>query len=146
MYPLLLHAHSVLRWLVLITLLIAIFNSIGKTSGQRPFLKKDRQLSLMALIFTHVQFLVGVLLYFISPKVIFSSDAMRAPVSRFYLVEHVTVMILAIILITIGYSRSKRAINEGKKFRNILVFYLLGLILILIGIPWPFRLPTAGWL
>lgn len=145
MYQLLVHTHSGLRWVVLATLIIVIVNSIGKTNGSRAFTNKDRRLSMMALIFVHLQLIIGLILYFISPLVIFSGESMKNEILRFYLVEHLSLMLVAIILITVGYSRAKRAIDEGKKFKNILVFYLIGLILILISIPWPFRFDTAGW-
>ena len=145
MYSLLTHTHSGLRWIVLLTLLVAIGNAIGKTGGNRPYLNKDKKLSLMAMMFTHFQFIIGLILYFVSPKVVFSVESMSNSVLRFFLVEHIFIMFLAVILITIGYSRSKRAIDEGKKFRNILVFYLLGLILMLAGIPWPFQDYGTGW-
>ncbi|MCA6075500.1 cytochrome B [Fulvivirga sedimenti] len=145
MYSILTHTHSGLRWIVLITLLIAIGNAIGKTNGNRPFLRSDKRLSLMALVFTHLQLVLGLILYFISPKVVFSVESMSNDILRFFLVEHIFIMILAVLLITIGYSRSKRAIDEGKKFRNILVFYLLGLLLILAGIPWPFQDYGTAW-
>jgi hypothetical protein len=145
MYSLLTHTHSGLRWIVLLTLLVAIGNAIGKTSGSRPYLNKDKKLSLMAMMFTHFQFIIGLILYFVSPKVVFSVESMSNSVLRFFLVEHIFIMFLAVILITIGYSRSKRAIDEGKKFRNILVFYLLGLILMLAGIPWPFQDYGTQW-
>ena len=145
MYSILTHAHSGLRWIVLLTLLIAIGNAIGKTNGNRPYLNKDMRLSLMALIFTHIQLILGLILYFISPKVVFSVESMSNSALRFFLVEHIFIMILAVILITVGYSRAKRAIDEGKKFRNILVFYLIGLLLILAGIPWPFQDYGTGW-
>ncbi len=145
MYSLLSHAHSGLRWFVLITLLVAIINAIGKTKGNHSFTKRDIRLALMALVFTHTQFLLGLILYFISPKVVFSADSMSNDVLRFFLVEHIFIMLIAVLLITIGYSRAKRAIDEGKKFRNILVFYLLGLILILAGIPWPFQNYGTSW-
>ncbi len=145
MYQLLIHTHSGLRWIVLLTLIIAIVNSFGKTNGSRAFTNRDKRLALMAMIFTHLQLVIGLILYFVSPRVIFSAESMKDPLSRFYLIEHLVIMLLAIILITIGYSRAKRAIDEGKKFRNVLVFYLIGLILILIGIPWPFRYEVAGW-
>jgi hypothetical protein len=145
MYQLLVHTHSGLRWFVLLTLIVAIFNSFGKTNGSRAFTNRDKRLALMALIFVHLQLILGLILYGISPLVQFTTDAMKDSVLRFYLVEHISMMLLATVLITIGYSRAKRALDEGKKFRNILVFFLLGLILILIGIPWPFRIPVAGW-
>lgn len=145
MYQLLVHTHSGLRWVVLITLLVAIVNSFGKTDGRTPFTNRDRRLALMALIFTHLQLVTGLILYFISPLVIFSAESMKNEVLRFYLVEHISLMLLAIVLITVGFSRAKRHIDEGKKFRSILVFYLIGLILILVSIPWPFRIEGAGW-
>lgn len=139
------HAHSGLRWLVLISLIIAIVNAVGKTSGQVAFTDKDKKINLFALIFTHIQLLIGLVLYFISPKVIFSSEAMKSDVLRFFLVEHSLLMIIAVILITIGYSRSKKALDAGKKFKSVLIFYLLGLILMLIGIPWPFMDYGTSW-
>ena len=145
MYQLLLHAHSGLRWFVLLTLVVAIFNSIGKTNGRKPFQNRDVRLALMALIFVHLQLLLGLILYFISPKVVFSAESMGNDMARFYLVEHLVTMLLAVILITVGYSRAKRVIDEGKKYRNILVFYFIGLLLIIAGITWPFRIFGAGW-
>jgi fatty-acid desaturase len=145
MYQLLVHTHSGLRWIVLLTLVVAIVNAIGKTDGSRAFRNKDRRLSLMALIFVHLQLIIGLILYFISPLVIFAGESMKNAILRFYLVEHILLMLVSIILITVGFSRAKRAIDEGKKFKNILVFYLIGLVLILISIPWPFRFDTAGW-
>lgn len=139
------HAHSGLRWLVLISLIIAIVNAVGKTSGQVAFTDKDKKINLFALIFTHIQLLIGLVLYFISPKVIFSSEAMKSDVLRFFLVEHSLLMVIAVILITIGYSRSKKALDAGKKFKSVLIFYLLGLILMLIGIPWPFMDYGTSW-
>ena len=139
------HAHSGLRWLVLAALILAILNAVGKTNGSKPFTDKDRKLGLFGLIFTHTQFLLGLILYFISSKVVFSGAAMKDSVLRFYLVEHLSIMVIAVVLITIGYSKSKRAQSDGKKFKSILVFYLIGLLLIIAGIPWPFRQLGAGW-
>ncbi|MCB0559720.1 MAG: cytochrome B, partial [Phaeodactylibacter sp.] len=66
-------------------------------------------------------------------------------VLRFYSVEHLTIMILAIALITIGYSQAKKKVEAAQKFRATFIYYLIGLLLILAGIPWPFRFPGAGW-
>lgn len=139
------HAHSGLRWLVLIALIIAIVNAIGKTSGKVSFTDKDKKIGLFALIFTHIQLLIGLVLYFTSPKVVFSGEAMKSDVLRFFLVEHSLLMLVAVVLITIGYSRSKKAVEAGKKFKSVLIFYLIGLILMLAGIPWPFMDYGASW-
>lgn len=139
------HAHSGLRWLVLIGLILAIVNAIGKTNGARPFTAKDKRISLIALILTHIQLVIGFVLYFISPKVVFAASSMGDRVLRFFLVEHISLMLIGITLITIGFSKSKRALTDSKKFKSILIFYLIGLILLLAGIPWPFQNYGAGW-
>lgn len=139
------HAHSGLRWLVLIFLFLAIVNAIGKMNGSKTFTTKDKKLGLFALIFTHTQFLLGIILYFLSPKVVFSGIAIKDSVLRFYLVEHLSLMTLAVVLITIGYSKSKKASTDSKKLKLIFGFFLVGLILILAGIPWPFQNYGTGW-
>lgn len=139
------HAHSGLRWLVLIFLVLAIINAVGKMNRTKAFTQKDKKLGLFALIFTHVQFLIGLGLYFISPKVVFSGAAMSDSLLRFFLVEHISLMTLAVVLITIGYSKSKRASLDAKKFKLIFWFFFIGLILILAGIPWPFQNYGARW-
>lgn len=141
----LIHAHSGLRWFVLIALIIAIANAVGKTNGNKPFTEKDRKIGLVALIFTHLQFAIGLVLYFLSPKVQFSGAAMKDDVLRFFLVEHVILMLLGVVLITVGYSRAKKALTDGQKFRWILIPYLIALILILVGIPWPFLDYGTNW-
>ena len=141
----LVHAHSGLRWVVLLLLIAATFKALMKWQSKAPFTEGDRKLNLFTMISAHVQLLLGLALYFMSPKVNFSGEAMKEAVSRFYLVEHSFTMILAIILITVGYSRSKKAVDEIKKFKTTFTYFLIALILILVGIPWPFRIPGAGW-
>jgi membrane protein DedA with SNARE-associated domain len=145
MYSMLNHAHSGLRWLVLVFLILAIVNAARKWNGKTPFGSSDKRLNLLALIFTHVQLLIGLGLYFISPKVSFTAETMGDRMLRFYSVEHISMMIIAIILITIGYSRAKRHQTDIKKFRATFWFYLIGLIVILLAIPWPFQELGAGW-
>ncbi|HEX3009353.1 MAG TPA: hypothetical protein VHO90_17235 [Bacteroidales bacterium] len=81
-----------------------------------------------------------------SPKVIFSSLSMKAPLTRFFLVEHLTGMLIAIALISIGYSVSKKTANETKKYNKLLVFYIIGFLVILAAIPWPFYNLGTDWL
>ena len=152
MYQILQHAHSGLRWLVLIALIAAIINAFNKKSkishidkSDVSFTSKDKMFGLFALIFTHIQLILGLVLYFISPLVQFSSGTMKNSVLRFYTVEHITLMVIAIVIITVGYSKAKRIEEDAKKFKTIGVYYLIGLILILISIPWPFRNLGAGW-
>ncbi|GAB3792039.1 cytochrome B [Spirosoma humi] len=143
MYSGLLHAHSGLRWIALVLLLAAVVVAIGKWQGRSGYTDGNRKLYLFTLIAVHTQLLLGLALFFISPKVDFSLISEK--LYRFYTVEHTTGMLIAIILVTIGYSRSKRAADAVTKQRLIGIFYGLGLLLILASIPWPFRIIGAHW-
>lgn len=142
MYTGLLHTHSGLRWIALLLLVVSVVTALQKWQGQGGYTDGNRKLYLFTLISVHLQLVVGLILYFISPKVDFSM--MSDKVYRFYTVEHITGMLIAIILITIGYSRSKRATDALTKQRLITIFYGIGLLIILAMIPWPFRSLGAG--
>ncbi len=144
MYSGLQHAHSGLRWLVLLFLLLALVKGISGWLGNKEYTASDRRFALLALIFTHLQLLLGFGLYFMSPKVSFHEGFMKEAIFRFYSVEHLATMILGIILITVGYSTAKRAATAVAKHKKIAIFYGIGLFLILVGIPWPFREAIGG--
>ena len=145
MYSMLQHAHSGLRWLVLVGLVLAIAFALTKWLAKKPFWTTHKKFALFGLIFTHLQVVLGLILYFISPKVVFAGESMGNTVSRFYLVEHMVGMLLAAILITIGYSRAKRATPEASA-KIIFWTYTIGLLIILGSIPWPGgRIPGVGW-
>lgn len=146
MYTGLVHAHSGLRWIVLILLVLAVIKALSGWSGKKEYSKGDKMMSLFAMIFTHIQLLIGLWLYFISPKVMFVEGMMKDSVTRFYSVEHITLMLAAIILITVGYSTAKRSRDAIQKHKNTAIYYGIGLLLILAGIPWPFRDLGAGWM
>jgi len=138
----LLHIHSALRWVVLILMIATIADSAIRM--YRPFKESERKLALFALISLHTQFLIGILLYFFSPKMqhIFSNrgeDIMGDSTLRFLVVEHPIMMLIAVILVTVGYSRAKRQSEHWAKHRMTFFYYLAALILILLSIPWPFR-------
>ena len=143
MYPGLVHAHSGLRWIVLVLLVIASVVAIGKWLGGSGYTDGNRKLYLFTLIAVHTQLILGLILYFISPKV--NLSLLSEKIYRFYSVEHSTGMLIAIILVTIGYSLSKRAVDATKKQRLVGIFYGIGLVLILASIPWPGRIAGAGW-
>lgn len=139
------HAHSGLRWVVLVLLILAIVNALGKRNGGTVYPTKNK-LALFALISVHVQLLLGLVLYlFLSPMVSFESGVMSEAVTRFYTVEHLVGMILGIILVTVGYSKAKRQAGINKGWKTIAIFYTIGLLVILASIPWPFRDMGAGW-
>ena len=134
----LVHAHSGLRWIVLLLLLVSLIISF-----QAPASSK-RKIYLFTLIFTHIQLLIGIFLFFKSSKVVLDSIAMKDAFLRFYLVEHSLMMILSAILITIGFKKYKKL--EGRNADKVItVFYGIALVLILIAIPWPFRQLAGSW-
>lgn len=145
MYTGLLHAHSGLRWIVLVLIVWALFKSISGWMGQKEYEKSDRLSALLALIFTHLQLLIGLALYFISPKVSFESGVMESSVLRFFTVEHSLMMIIAIVLITFGFSTAKRMKADLAKHKRIAITYGIGLLIMLASIPWPFRGLGTGW-
>ncbi|NJO87182.1 MAG: cytochrome B, partial [Lewinella sp.] len=132
---------------VLVLLIAAILRAFSKRKGGSLYPGKDR-LFLYAFIFTHVQLLLGLVLYFISPLVSWEGGmkaVMGDSVRRFYAVEHLTGMLVAIAIITVGYLKAKRQAELNKGWKTIGVYYLIGLLLILVSIPWPFRNLGAGW-
>jgi hypothetical protein len=141
----LIHTHSGLRWIILAGLLLMIFKGFAGKKANAAFTEGDRKLGLIAFIGSHVQLLLGFALYFMSGKVNFG-NAMANPTFRFYTVEHITGMLLAITLITLGYIKSKKAIESKDKFHALAMYYLIALLIILITIPWPFRTHLgASW-
>jgi uncharacterized membrane protein YozB (DUF420 family) len=145
MYDILVKSHSGLRWIALALLLAAIINALlGK--GKNNYEKKDKMINLFAMVFLHVQLLLGLILYFISPKVTFVEGWMKVSQSRFFGLEHILMMIIAIVLVTIGRKKAEKATEPAKKHAKILVWYLIGLVLIFAAIPWPFRnLGVTSW-
>lgn len=148
MYSFLLHVHSVGRWIVLLLLLIAIFNSL--VAGKRPWIRTDARTGSILVIFADLMFLVGLALWYFGPRgyKYIESMGMKAVMKdsymRFFAIEHISMMLVAIILIHIGKVQGKKAISDKAKHRRTVIFYLLALIIILISIPWPFRQIGAG--
>lgn len=141
MYKGILDLHSYWAFAVLVLLLLASLNAFVGVSAKRPFLPKDRQIALLALIFTHLQFVFGLVLLFVSPymetaKQIGMGGVMKNAELRQMVVEHPLINLIAIILITIGWSTHKRATDSTVKFKKIAIFYAIGLILLLSRIPW----------
>ena len=147
LYSFLLHVHSIFRWVVLLLLLVAIFNSL--VAGSRPFIRSDARTGSILVIFADLQLSIGIVLWYFGTKgykVVEQqgwSAAMKGA-DRFFVIEHFAGMLIAIILLHIGKSQGRKAISDRAKHRRTLVFYLLALLIILVSIPWPFRLVGAG--
>ena len=136
MYNFIQKFHSGWAYLVLLLLVIAVINSLIGKFTNKEFSGKDRKIALFGLIATHIQLVVAMVLYFTSPigyKVI---GQMAEGDIRLTWLEHPLLNCIAIVLITLGWSRHKKAIGDGAKFKSISLFYSIGLLLILSRIPW----------
>ncbi|MAU17704.1 MAG: hypothetical protein CMH46_19430 [Muricauda sp.] len=133
--------HSYLAYVVLAVLVIAVINAIAGWLGKKDFtLHKDLRISLFALILSHIQLLVGLLLFLTSTNGLkaiqtLGMGGLNAP-ARLLAVEHPFINIIALVLITMGWSRHKKLMESVRKFKTISIFYGLGLLLILSRIPW----------
>ena len=145
----LLHLHSSFRYLVLLLIIAAIADALIAMSSGKAYNKTSKLLALGALIFSHIQLLVGLLLYFLGPKglntIVHVEGFMKDSVARFYTVEHISMMIIAIALITVGYSRGKKQEESKRKYKTVAIFYGLGLLIIFAMIPWPFMKEFGTW-
>lgn len=145
----LLHLHSALRWIVLILMVATIIKCFIRI--YRPFRRSDEKLPRFTLIAFHTQILVGILLYAFSPTMhhyfmVRSNDIMGDSTMRFWVVEHPLMMLIAAIVLTVGYVRAKRQSLPWAKYRMIFFYYLAALLFILVSIPWPFRESLGrGW-
>lgn len=136
-------AHSGLRYIVLLLLVIAIVNAFSKRKSNK-YEASDKKINLFAMIGLHIQLLIGLVLYFISDKVQFADGLMGDASLRFFAVEHALVMLIAIVLVTLGRKKAERFEIPGMKHKLIFRYYLIGLALIFIAIPWPFTHPELG--
>jgi hypothetical protein len=132
--------HSYWAYLVILILTLATFNALFKLLGKKEFNSNDLRISLFAVIVAHIQLLIGLILYFVSPlgMEIIKANGMGGLTSfaRQVAVEHPFVGILGIILITIGFSKHKKKLTAAKKFKTITIYYFIAWLLILSRIPW----------
>ncbi len=139
-YDILKHTHGGLRWLLLVAIILAIFKFFTGWSRNRVFETSDKKLALWTLILAHLQLVFGLIMYFMGPYPQLLAENAKEVMSdsnlRFFAVEHLVGMLVAIALITVGYSRSKRLKHDFKKFKVLLWTYLVSFILILALIPW----------
>ncbi|MBA2745763.1 MAG: hypothetical protein H0U44_06015, partial [Flavisolibacter sp.] len=144
LYNALLHIHSVGRWVVLLLLIFAIFNSL--IAGRRPYIRTDNRLGLFNTIAADIMLVVGIVLYFVGTmgyQLIEKNGGMsvvvKDPTLRFYVLEHIIGMVIAVVLIHIGKAQGRKSISDKSKHTRTIIFYLLALLIILASIPWPFR-------
>ena len=133
--------HSYLAYLVLLLLLVAVYRAISGFFMSKEYSPKMFRAALFTLVVTHTQLLIAILLYFTSNRFLLwfdlgISEVMKIPVHRLYLVEHPLVNILAVVIITRGYSKHKKSRLSNPKYKILAGHYSLALILILSRMPW----------
>ena len=141
MYETIKFLHSYWAYLVFVILVISTFNSLLKYFGNKEFGAFDFRISLFTLIVLHIQLLIGLVLYFVSPyfSILLETgmgNVMKDSILRSNIVEHPITMIIAVVLVTMGYSKHKKRLTSRPKFKVLAIFYTLALIFILAKIPW----------
>ena len=140
MYTGFLHLHDYLRWLLLIVLVVTLVKYIAGWLGNQPWKKADNILGIVFTSLMDIQLLTGLFLYFLSPitKLALSDfgAAMKNADLRFYAVEHLSMMLIAVVLVHIGRARSKKAKTDTGKFKIATIYFLIALVLMVVAIPW----------
>ena len=140
----LLHLHNLLRWIILILLLLSIYKAYVGWKNRKVLSAGDRKTWLFTLIAAHTTLVVGLYLWLWGKYGMLKIEApsegvMKNKFYRFFWVEHPTFMILAVIMITLGYRMAKKDIPDQAKYRRVLWLFIVALLFILVAIPWPFR-------
>ena len=128
------YLHSGFRYVVVLLVLLAIIQALTGVMGKKTYTEGNRKLNLFAMISAHTQLLIGLVLYFLSDLVQFGSQTMKNAQIRYWTVEHLTMMIIALVLITIGHSKSKKAVLPQAKHKAILIFYGIAFVIVLVAI------------
>lgn len=131
MYEILKSAHSGWRYLVFVLLIIAVIQALSGWFGKKAYTEGNRKLNVFTLISAHIQLVLGLVLYFLSPL---TKGPMGDPIYRHWKVEHISIMILAIILITVGNAKSKKVTDAVAKHKIIAIFFGIALVLVVTGI------------
>lgn len=146
-----LHLHSLLRWFLLALLIYVVIVSIIGWKQNKAYTKGYKNLVFYTVLTTHVQLILGLLLYFWNgwagnwARI---GEVMSQSLIRFFTVEHTLGMLISVVLITIGSVRSKKVAEDSGKYKVVALMFGIALLLILLSIPWPFREVGAGrgWL
>lgn len=147
MYSILLPLHSMIRWLVLICLLFTIYRAYRGWFKQAHFSKIDNILRTLTVNVVQIQFCIGIVLYFLSPIVKYFlhnfSEAVHFREIRFFGMEHITMMVLAVAVITIGSGKVSKTADDLRKYKVMAIWFTIALLIILTSIPWSFSPLTS---
>lgn len=142
MYPLAQFLHSWWRWAVLALALVATARGIAGNTRHRPWTSADRRVNLFTTIALDVQALLGLLLYlFLSPLTTRAFQdfgaAMRTPRLRYWAVEHIGTLLVAVVLAHVGNVRARKATSDAARHLRHALFFGAVLLFLLLGTPWP---------
>lgn len=134
--------HSLFRWAVLIFGLWTLVNALTGFFSKRTYSPNDNRSNLLFMISCDIQLLIGLILYFSNgwfERLKDLGNNMKDPNSRFFTMEHMSLLVIAWVLVHIGRASVKRAETDHSKHKRMLIFFGIAILLILISIPWPFR-------
>ena len=141
----LLHLHNLLRWIILILLLISIFKAFSGWQNKKAFQPGDKKIWLFTMIAGHVTLLIGLYQWLLGRFGIVKTSLpegasiMKDKFYRFFWIEHPLTMILAIVFLTLAHGMSKKTVADNIKYKKAFWFFVIALLFILAGIPWPWR-------
>ncbi|KAB8039504.1 hypothetical protein GCL60_04420 [Silvanigrella paludirubra] len=144
MYESVLFVHSWLRWIISIFLILVLFRSISGWRQKTPFAKKDKVLGGILVGFTHLQLIIGLVLYFALSPITQSAlnnmgFAMKNASLRFWAVEHIFTMLVFVVLVQLGRTLSKKSKDDVKKHKTVALYTGIAVLVLIAGMPWSFR-------
>ena len=151
MYAVVLTLHSLIRWIIVIAALAAVIRGISGLSGRQAWSALDQRLGVIFTSAMDTQLLLGLLLYFFLSPITTTAlrdlgGAMAQAGTRFFAIEHLLMMLIAVVVAHIGWARAKKAGSDAAKFRQIVIFFGLAIVIVLLSIPWPFSAVARPWL
>ncbi|MBO9691173.1 hypothetical protein [Chryseobacterium sp.] len=142
MYQTLTFLHSFTRWLVLISLIYAVYRSFKGYFSGRKFTETDNTVRYWTATIAHLQLVLGMIFYFKSPVIQYFwkhfNEAKESFEHIFFGLIHISMMFTAIMIVTIGSALAKRKFSDKEKFRTMGIWFSTALIIIFLAIPWPF--------
>lgn len=144
------HLHNLLRWVIVVLLIVSLIKAYTGWSSKKAFSMADKKVWLFTMIVSHITLLLGLYQVALGRYGIFSTTLpegtsfMKDKFYRFFWMEHPVTMIGAIVFITLAHGMSKKAVSDEVKYKKAFYFFLIAAILLLAGVPWPFRGEIIG--
>lgn len=144
------HLHNLLRWIIVVLLLVSIFKAYTGWTSKKTFAAADKKVWLFTMIASHITLLLGLYQVALGRYGIFNTTLpegtsfMKDKFFRFFWMEHPVTMIGAIVFITLAHGMSKKSVSDEVKYKKAFYFFLIAAILLLAGVPWPFRGEIIG--